>query len=125
MLYGGGLDVFADALADEWIDAAAADGAYEIAEGGAVGIGDAVGVRPGFDFLNMEESGTDAVGEVVEGVGGIVCPVHDLALDGFEGVAGFSGGELGGEVDAVGCPIEVADLGVVDEVIFGWGAGCV
>ncbi len=69
--------------------------------------------------MNVEEAGADGVREVVEGVCGVVRPVHDLAFDGFEGVAFFSWGEFDGEVVSGECPVEVGVLVVVDEVVVG------
>ena len=66
----------------------------------------------------MEETGADAVGEVVERVSGIVRPIHDLALDGFERIALLAGREFGGEIISRQRPIEKARLRVVDEMVF-------
>jgi hypothetical protein len=42
---------------------------------------------PSFEAGDIDEAGVDAVGEVIEGVSGVVCPVHDLAFDAAEAVA--------------------------------------
>ena len=74
-------DVVADAFADEGIDAALADGADEVAKRCSFTGWLIATLGPGFDFFDVEESGADAVGEVVERVGRVVGPVHHLALD--------------------------------------------
>jgi hypothetical protein len=43
--------------------------------------------RPAFEIGHVDEASADAVGEVVERVGGVVRPVHDLAFDALEAVA--------------------------------------
>lgn len=52
---------------------------------------------PGFEFLKGDEAGLNGISEVVDGIGGVVGPVHDLAFDAAEIIAGLPWGEMGGE----------------------------
>ena len=74
-------DVVADAFADEGVDAALANGADEVAKGSGFTDRVIAALGPCFDFFDVEKSGADAVGEIVERVGRVVGPVHHLALD--------------------------------------------
>ena len=115
----GGGDVFADPLPDEWIHAVVANGLDEFPERGFFGEIDVMGLCPVLDFLDGKKACTNAVGEVVEGVCGVIGPIHDLAFDGFEGVPCFARCEFGGKIVAAEAPVEVAVLEVVDEMVFG------
>jgi len=115
---GSGVDETADAAAEADFGALFADAAEEAFE--VIGILAAKGLRgaPAFEGFHRQEAGIDAIGDIVERVSGIVGPVHDLAFDGAEGIAGGSRREFQREVLSSECPVDPAVLGVVDEVVF-------
>ena len=114
----GGGDVFSDAFAYEGFHFARADGLDEFAERGFLRCIDVFQFRPLFDFFDGKKSCAHAVGKIVERISGIVCPIHDLAFDGFERIAGFSRSEFDWKIVSSEAPIEEAVLGVVDKMIF-------
>lgn len=120
---GSCADVGADAFSDEGFHPVSTNCEDEVCEGATFCEGMVVLFCPAFDFLDLEETGADAVGEIVKGVCDVIGPIHDLALDGFEGVAGGAGAVFRGEVLVVQSEIQVGFLGIVDEVVFGWFAG--
>ena len=64
----------------------------------------------------------DAVGEIVERVGGVIRPVHDLAFDALESVALLARCEFHGKCLPAHCEVEPAFL-VVVEVVVGFVGG--
>ena len=120
-LEGGAADESANVAVQAGFDAVSVDGFGELGDVGVFGLGEVAFGGPGFEFGGGDEAGVDAVGEVVEGVGGVIGPVHDLAFDGAEGVAVVAGGEFDGEGFAAEGEVEDGFLVVVEVVVFGLG----
>ena len=72
---------------------------------------------PALDLVDVDEAGLDAVGDVVEGIGGVVGPVHDETLDGPEPVARLARTEGRGKAAARRDKAEERRLIGVEEVI--------
>lgn len=115
---GNGVDEASDAAAEADFGALFADAPEEAFE--VIGVLAAEGLRgsPAFERFHCQEAGIDAIGDVVERVSGIVGPVHDLAFDGPEGIAGGAGREFQREVLTTEGPVDPAVLGIVYEVVF-------
>ena len=72
---------------------------------------------PFSEAADVDVAGVDAIDDVVERIGGVVGPVHHLALDAFERVQGLGAGQSFGERGAVEDGITPVFLLVVDEVV--------
>ena len=66
-----------------------------------------------------DETGMDAVDDVVERIGGVVCPVHDLALHAAETVEGVTRGEFRRHRAPFENEVEIRLLVVVEEMTTG------
>ncbi len=69
------------------------------------------------DAADVDVAGVDAVDDIVERVGGVVCPVHDLTLDTFKSVERFGGIERCRDFKAAEYGAAPMGLLVVDEMI--------
>jgi hypothetical protein len=74
-------------------------------------------LQPGFDALDRQEARARAVDDVVQRIGRVVRPVHDLALDALEGVPGPRHVRQVRRVDALEGPAPLRLLLVVEEVV--------
>ncbi len=96
MLWGGLKmargDELPDLAAEHALDALLANGAEEFLDVGALGVGEGRGLltSPALYFLEVEETDMNAIDEVVQAVGGVVSPVHDLTFDRTKAVACFA-----------------------------------
>jgi hypothetical protein len=108
-----------DACAEVGLVAIFADDLAELFdERGFVGI-EILGGCPFGDAADVDVAGMDAVDDVVERVGGVVGPVHDLALDAFKGVERFGVVQFLWDFVAAKNGAAPVFLLVVDEVVFG------
>ena len=72
---------------------------------------------PHFQTVDCDEAGGGTVGDVIERIRGVVCPVHDLAFDGFQLIAQRAWWGVGGPRGAAGHEIQVPGLIGVDKMM--------
>ena len=120
-----GLDEGADLLREHALQPVALDGLEQRVEVPLLGGADGLAVGPALDALDGEEAGAHAVHDVVERVGRVVGPVHDLALDALEVVERLAAHERPGDLRPAEDPVAHRGLRVVEKWLGGGVANSV
>ncbi len=76
-----------------------------------------MGFFPVEEFAVGDETRLDTVEDVVQAVGTVVCPVHDLALDAFAGVEFGDGRKGWGVVGVAEDELAEANLIIIEKMV--------